>query len=325
MQIKSNDGRVRLKLGVHHATLYMDGKKATTFEIRSVPELTMAEAKGLGRDSDTTTLVRYERSSPEGRTMLRRLGISFVGNDGEVYLHAPPIHVELPGRRDLPDALPTARPAPFAPKASRISRWLLIHPGSEPSFRDLATAVELSESMVSRTLAALAADRLVEVAIDRKDARARRVQIPDARALLNAFESATQRKPRGSTWDIGARELKVTLQRVRMASKRGSLAYALGGLAGASLYHPVVEPTEVDIWVGRDDYALWLDQLTPIKARRGPGRLTVNVLPDPYVLTLTKRKQGLLVADPVQLYFDCHRSGERSLEAAQAIREEMGW
>jgi len=36
----------------------------------------------------------------------------------------------------------------------------------------------------------------------------------------------------------------------------------------------------------------------------------------------TRRGQG---GRPVQLYLDCPRSGERALEAAEAIRAEMGW
>lgn len=301
----------------------MEGKKVGSFDILKVDDLTLAVAKDLRPAAGR--LVRYRRSSPEARTLLRKRGVPFVGGDGEIYLHAPPIHVELPGQSNALQSLAPERTAPFAPKASRIGRWLLLHSDAEPSFRELSAAVELSESAVSRAIAALAEDRLVEVEVDRGDARTRRVHVPDRGVLLDALERATRRKARSSTWDIGSREVAVTLRRVRMASKRGNLAYALGGLAGASLLRPVVEPVEAEIWVDPADYGLWLEQLSPIASRRGPGRLTLNVVRDPYVLSLAWRKQGILVADPIQLYLDCYRSGERALEAAQAIRVEMDW
>jgi hypothetical protein len=37
------------------------------------------------------------------------------------------------------------------------------------------------------------------------------------------------------------------------------------------------------------------------------------------------QRADISVADPVQLYLDCRISGERALEAAAAIRMEMGW
>jgi hypothetical protein len=301
----------------------MDGSELRTFDVTQVDDLTVAAARDLEESGATDRLVRYGRSSPEARTILRGLGIPFVGADGEVYLHEPPIHVELAGKRVRTP--PTRRPAAFARKASRVSRWLLLNPGTEPTLRALSEFVELSESVVSRTVGALADDRLVEVEADRSDARARRVRVRDGGALLDSFERATRREPRSSTWDVGARDVDTALRRVRMGAKRGGIAYAIGSLAGASLLRPVVEPVEAEVWVGPDDYDRWLDQLTPISSRRGAGRVTINLMSDPFVLSLAWRKQGLMVADPVQLYCDCCRSGERALEAAQAVRGEMGW
>jgi hypothetical protein len=43
------------------------------------------------------------------------------------------------------------------------------------------------------------------------------------------------------------------------------------------------------------------------------------------VLQLASEHDGMKIADPVQLYLDCRLAGERALEAADAIREVMGW
>lgn len=46
---------------------------------------------------------------------------------------------------------------------------------------------------------------------------------------------------------------------------------------------------------------------------------------DPFVISLASNRNGIQIADPVQLYLDCRSAGERALEAADAIRVEMGW
>jgi hypothetical protein len=41
---------------------------------------------------------------------------------------------------------------------------------------------------------------------------------------------------------------------------------------------------------------------------------------DPFVLSLASNRDGIQIADPVQLYLDCRSAGEGALEAADAIR-----
>jgi DNA-binding MarR family transcriptional regulator len=323
-QITSEDGRLRLTIGPRRAALFLEGKKIVGFDVVELDDLTSATARDLSAPGTDDLLVVYRRSSPEGRTILRKRGVSFVGADAEVYLHQPPIHVELPARRPA-QAPPLERSAPFATRVGRISRWLLLNSAAEPTFRQLAQVTELSESAVSRTAAVLAEERLIEVEVNRRDLRVRRVHVRDSAALLDAFERGSRRRIRSSTWDIGARDFDRALERVRNAAKRGGLGYAIGGLAGASLARFAVDPTDVDVWIDRADYNSWTDELTPIPARRGPGRVTLRLLPDPYVLSLATRNRDIFVADPVQLYFDCYRSGERALETANAIRSEMDW
>lgn len=323
-QISSEDGRLRLSVGPRRATLFIEGKKVTSFDVIELDDLTAAVAHGLSDSGPDDPLVVYRRSSPEGRTILRKRGISFVGGDAEVYLHRPPIHVELPPRRQL-QAPPPEHSAPFATRASRISRWLLLNSGAEPTLRQLAQVTELSESVVSRTAAALAEERLIKAEVDRHDLRVRRVHVRDRAALLDAFERGSRRRIRSSTWDVGARGFDQALKRVGSAAKRGSLGYAIGGLAGASLARFAIEAPEVDVWIDSADYNHWIEELAAVPSRRGPGKVTLRLLPDPYVLSLATRRRDVLVADAAQLYLDCYRSGERALEAANVIRSEMDW
>lgn len=314
-----------LELTDRDAALLMDGGVVASFEVVREKVLTAARAKEIDAPGGKQWLVVFERSSPDARAVLRERGLSYAGENGELWIHAPPIHVERPARRRAA-ALMSAPAAPFAIRASRVPRWLLLHPGASPSLRELGITVELSESVVSRTARALADDGLIAIEADSADARIRRARLRDSGGMLDAFESAfAGRRLRRQTWDVGARDAPEAMRRLRGAAKRLRLPYAVGGLAGASFIRSVVEPVGVEAWIGRDTIDRWMDELTAIPSRPGPGRLTVQLAPDPFLLSIGTRREGFEIADPVQLYLDCRRSDERALEAADAIRAEMNW
>ena len=301
----------------------MDGEPVASFEVKQEKTLTTPRAQELDVSDPSRRLIVFERSSPEARALLRERGLSYLAGNGELWIHAPPIHVERPpGRKRVPAATPAS---PFSVRASRVPRWLLLHPEGAPTFRELGRAVMLSESIVSRTLNALADDGLVKVEPDPHDGRKRRVRLRDASAMLAAFEQANPRPARRQTWDVGARDVPEAMRRLRSAAKYLQLPYMVSGLSGAALVKRVVEPLTVDAWIERDSLELWLEALGAVPARPGPGRLVVQSARDPFIFTLATRLEGFLVADPVQLYLDCRRVGERALEAAEAIRKEMRW
>ena len=92
------------------------------------------------------------------------------------------------------------------------------------------------------------------------------------------------------------------------------------------LYHAgQAEPVDVVVWIRRDDADLWAKELAPVTSRPAPGRVTMQLTRDPFVLSLASDRNGIQVADPVQLYLDCRAAGESALEAADAIRAEMRW
>ena len=324
-QVTREDERLALEFDKRRAVLLMDGKRVVTFDVERVEALTAARAGQWASETGARRLVVFERSSPQARALLRDRGCSYAAADGELFVHEPPVHVERPPRRPTVAAAP-APAAPFAIRASRLPRWLLLHPDERLSIRELASAIELSEAMVSRTVRALADDGLVVVESDPGDARRRLVRLRDSGALLDAFERATiARRPRRQTWDVGARDVPEAIERLRTAAHHLKLPYAISGLAGAAFVRRVVEPAELSVWISRESSERWASELMAVSARPGPGRITAYLAPDPYVLSLVTNYDRVQVADPVQLYLDCRRSGERALEAAEAIRSEMDW
>ncbi len=306
----------------------IDGRRVRSFAVRRVDALTRAAAEELvkeARRSRRPIMIAFERSSPEARAYLRERRASYAAADGELFLYEPPLYVERPPRRKVVP-VGAAPAAPFANRASRVPRWLLLHAADQPSFRELATRLELSEAMVSRTMRALADDGLVAIGSDPGDARVRLARLPEPGGLLDAFERAVAlRRPRRVTWEIGTRDAPEAIHALRAAAHKLNVPYAVGGVAGASFIRPVVEPVDVVVWIRRDDADLWAEELAPITSRPASGRVTVQLTRDPFVLSLASDRNGIQVADPVQLYLDCRSAGERALEVADAIRVEMRW
>jgi DNA-binding transcriptional ArsR family regulator len=321
--------RPTLEIGTRRATLRTPDQLLVSFRVRRIDALNTAEVRralSYASDAENPQLVVFRTASPEAKALLRDRQVSYVGEDGEWFLFAPPVYVERPARRSI--LVPPAKASsPFALRASRIPRWLLLHKDESPSLSTVARQVELSEATVSRTARALASEGLVELIADPKDTRVRRLRARNTAGLLEALErSAWPRRASRQTWDIGARDAPSAMSRWREAASDVNAApYAVSGLAGAATVRRVVEPADMLVWLRREDVVGWSERLLAEPARAGPGRVTVQVAPDPFVLQLAPEHDGVKIADPVQLYLDCRLAGERALEAADAIREMMGW
>jgi DNA-binding MarR family transcriptional regulator len=316
-------------VGQRRAALRLGGRVLARFDVERVGVLTSRRAEdllaGLAPGRELEVLVVFERSSPDARALLRTRPVSYVAGDGELFVCAPPVYVERPARK-VAAPIEGVRSAPFAARASRVPRRLLLRPREHPTLRWLANELQLSESVVSRTVAALAEDGLVHVEHDRRDARVRHVSLRDAPGTLDAFERATAaRRVRRLTWDIGAHDAESALAALREAAPQSGRPYAVGGLAGAALHRRVVEPAELTLWIEPDQAPLWEQTLLATPARPAPGRITAQLAPDPFTLVLARERHGVMVADPVQLYLDCRLRGERALDAADAIRKEQHW
>jgi hypothetical protein len=331
LQAYSRPEPFEISIGKARASLSIDGRRERSFAVRRVGVLTRAGAEELLAEikkapaSRWRVMIAFERSSPEARAYLRERRASYAAADGEVFLYDPPLYVERPPRRKVVPIGPSPA-APFANRASRVPRWLLLHATEQPSFRELATRLELSEAMVSRTMRALTDDGLAAIGADPADARRRLAQLPESGPLLDAFErAAALRRSRRVTWEIDAGDAPDAIKTIHKTARKLNVAYAIGGVAGASLVRRLVEPVDVVVWIRQGDVDLWAETLAPIVSRPAPGRVTMQLARDPFVLSLATDRDGIRVADPVQLYLDCRAAGEGALEAADAIRAEMRW
>lgn len=307
-----------------------------TFALISVPSLTRRTAEELierNARSGKRVFISYGRSSPEARAALQAAGISFSGGDGHAFVRAPGIFVSRDeraraargeGERFAGDAASSAR-NPFARRSSRIPRWLLLHHDEAFSIAELADAAGLNPGGASRIVRALEDDALVREVAPLAGTRRRQIELGRPRALLDAWLPLWQRRRvRERHWDIGTRNADEAARTLREAIGDRT-GWALGGLSGAATKRRAVEPTDVLVWTTADELPTLANRLQPEATHAGRGGVRIALAPDPWTLGLARMRDGVPIADDVQLWLDCASEGERALEAADAIALAAGW
>jgi hypothetical protein len=306
------------------------------YHVAKVEHLTRSwvQSNRLVEHPEEGWLVLYSQASRDAREALRTRGVSYAGErDGRLFLVGPGLHVERDELASLEPGIwfapePDRVRNPFALGASRVPRWLLLHPGEPMTIKALAAVTELSESVVSRTVGALDAEALVDVAAGGEDARKRLVQIARARAMLSAWARERERRRiHWTSWSIGARDAEEATELLAAAGNRPiEPHWMLGGVAGAARMQRAVEPSDVVVWVQRDELPRLAARLSPrVERRSGRGTVRIAVAPDDWIFGLAQDLDGVAVADPAQLWLDCAAEGERALEAAEAVAGMMRW
>src|ERR1700729_1126557 len=93
---------MELDIDMRLAVLRLDGHDPLRFDVRRVDVLTHNEAQVLASEIDAderSSLVVFERSSPEARALLRERRVSYAAANGELFVFAPPVYVERPATR----------------------------------------------------------------------------------------------------------------------------------------------------------------------------------------------------------------------------------
>lgn len=318
--LQTSSAGITLSIERDHATLLHADRPVRTWRVDRVESLSTRAAGDL---VDGRGLLFIERAAPAALEVLRLAGRSFATRAGELHLVEPPgLLVVQPAARS-----PRLTPSPtrtLSKGAARVGRWLLLHPDIEDTtISGLADACQTSAATASRAVAHLAERDLLRVTTAR-DARERAVNATNRAGLLDAIaDEGPWRRARQTTWDIGARTTRQALDLIRSAVSHTDLPYCVGGLAGAALIEPLVEPAVVTLWIHDADLDAWRRELLADPARPATGRVTARVAPDPVLLDWSIDLDGLRVADLVQLYVDCRDAGERAIDLAEAIRRRL--
>lgn len=248
-----------------------------------------------------------------GKRLCAEGGIGWLDLSGNANLAIPGLKVSIEGKPNLFKRPGRPRNV-FAPKSSRIARWLLMQPEREFTQRELARISVLDEGFTSRIVRQLEDQRLVTRAA--KGA----LRASDRGALLEAWREAydfsRHRIVRGH---IAARSSDDILRQAAAQLAHGQAEYAATGLAGAWLLNPFAGFRLVVFYVSQIPSAELRQALGFHEETRGENVWLV-VPNDEGVFQGATERQGIRCAHPVQVYLDLKDHPERSAEAAEQLR-----
>lgn len=249
-----------------------------------------------------------------GKRLCAEAGIGWLDLSGNAYLAIPGMRVSVEGKPNL-FKRPGRPRSVFAPKSSRIARWLLMQPEREFTQRELARVSGLDEGFTSRIVRQLEDQRLVV----RKTKAA--LHVSDRGALLDAwrevYDFSRHRIVRGH---VAARSSDDILRQVAVELARGKAGYAATGLAGAWLLNPFAGFRLVVFYVSQSPTPELRRALGFHEETRGENVWLV-VPNDEGVFHGAVERSGIRCAHPVQVYLDLKDHPERSEEAAGPLRQ----
>jgi hypothetical protein len=277
----------------------------------------MKAAQGLRKQ--VIPLVAVSVMGESGMQACERAGVSWFDFNGNARIIAPGIRVIVEGRPN--QFRRRGRPASiFAPKSSRVARWLLMHPADAHTQREIARATGVSEGFVSRIVARLLENRYVV----RRDDDALRVK--DPRLLLDAWQEQYDfAKHTIIQGHIAARSGDAVARFVSDTLREEALEHAATGLAAAWQLTRFAAFRIATFFIDAEPSDALRDKLGLREEARGAN--TWLVVPnDAGVFQGANDRDGIMCVHPVQAYLDLKGHPERASEAAARIRSEiLGW
>jgi hypothetical protein len=268
------------------------------------------------RRKSVVPLVAVPFMGAVGRKICEDAGVAWIDLSGNAHIVAPGIRVIVEGK---PNRFKTAgRPRNlFAPKSSRIVRWLLINAGNYLTQREITRAAGLDEGMVSRLVARLEADEY----LIRDEAGGVRLKSPEL--LLEAWREADEfSKHTVHRGHVAARSGDALLRTVVDTLSERGLEHAATGLAAAWAMTRFASFRIATVYLRTDPSSELMERLGFREDERG-ANLWMVVPSDPGVFQGAVDKDGIRCVHPVQIYVDLKAHPERAREAAERLRAEL--
>lgn len=254
-----------------------------------------------------------------GRELCAKHGIAWLDLSGNARISAPGLRIFIQGkpnrykRRGRPSTA-------FAPKSSRIARWLLMHPTESFAQRELARATGMDEGYVSRVVGKLEEDRLIV----RNEAATVRPRDPDL--LLDAWlEDYDFEKHHLIRGHVAARSGDALLRQMIDGLDRASVPCAATGLAAAWSLGRFAGFRTASLYLRQDPSPDLLATLSFHEDARG-ANVWLIVPNDEGVFHGATAYDDVPCVHPVQAYLDLHAHPERAGDVAREIRvEHLRW
>ena len=251
-----------------------------------------------------------------GRRICEEAGVGWFDLSGNARIVAPGIRVIVDGRPNQ-FRTPGRPPNLFAPKSSRVIRWLLIHPAEALTQRQIARATDMTEGFVSRIVSRLETEGYL--ARDESGA----VRPKDPGLLLDAWREAYQfSKHAIYRGHVAARSGDALLRFVCEALTEQGTEHAATGLAAAWALTRFAAFRITTVYLPAAPSPALLERLGYRGDSRG-ANLWLVVPNDAGVFHGAMVKDGLRCAHAGQVYVDLKHHPERSPEVAQHLRANL--
>ncbi len=251
---------------------------------------------------------------PGGKELCDKYGINWFDLSGNGRIALPHMRIHVEGKPNLYKKR-GRKPNLFAPKSSRLMRYLISHSTSYISQRELSTLVDVDEGYVSTVTRKLEEFNLIER--NQKN----ELRLPDPNLLLkswvDAYDFNRHRIIKGHT---PARSGVQLFNNIADYLNNESVPYASTGLAAAWQYTHFATFRIVSVYLKN---SLSEQQRNDIGFVDDPeGANTWLIIPnDEGVFDGSQEIAGIRCASPLQTYLDLKGHPERSKEAAEELRK----
>lgn len=261
-------------------------------------------------------LVAVPYMGSTGKRLCREANVSWLDLSGNAQILATGLRFVIEGKPNL--FKQRGRPSSaFAPKSSRIARWMLIHPNLSFSQKQLSTSTGISEGFTSRIVARLIQDDLLR----RENNGHLRIKDPDM--LFNAWmESYSFSKHSITRGHITARSGEMLLRRLMDELFSKNIEHAATGLGAAWVYSRFAAFRIATVYLAEEPPDKLIKDLSFKKEPRG-SNIWLVVPNDEGVFHGLKNVDGIRCVHPIQVYLDLQEHPERAVEAAESIRKEF--
>jgi len=254
-----------------------------------------------------------------GRRLCAEAGVAWLDLSGNARIAAEGLRVVIDGhpnrfkRRGRP-------PSAFAPKSSRIARWLLMHVDCPATQTEIAEATGMDRGFTSRIVARLVGDGLVV------RERSGRLRVPDPGLLLDAWhETYDFTRHAILRGHIPARSGDALLGVLTGKLREQEVEYAATGLAAAWLLTRFAAFRITTLYLSVEPSDALLSSLAFREEARG-ANVWLVVPNDEGVFYGAGEHDGVRCVHPVQAYLDLKGHPERARDAANRLRQEhLSW
>ena len=285
-----------------------------TAPVSAAIEQVLEHATAIGPRAVPLVVVPF--MGPVGRRRCNDAKVAWLDLSGNARIVAPGIHVSVEGR---PNQFKSrGRPSSaFAPKSSRISRWLLMHAGQSTKQRDLAQATDMDEGFTSRIVSRLEEESFILRGQDGE------LKLRDPDLLLDAwrevYDFSMHQVIQGH---LAARSGDEALYQLGTSLHRQGVRYAATGLAAAWLLTRFSGFRLTTMYVAERPVSEVLESLGFREDERG-ANVWLVVPKDQGVFQGADERDGITCVHPVQAYLDLKDQPERAKEAAEQLRSAV--